>query len=109
MVVLPKTYHGTDQQPIVHSFAISERRLHCRLSAREDATDDDNTDHDDNTDRPRSKKLAAGSLQCPGQRVAGAPHLWQLRCGYRLCCNFSISGSAPRAAALRLLKRRWST
>jgi cytochrome c-type biogenesis protein CcmH len=39
-----------------------------------------------------AKKLAAGSLQCPGQRVAGALHLWQLRCGYRLCCNFRISG-----------------
>jgi hypothetical protein len=56
-----------------------------------------------------AKKLAVGSLQCPGQRVAGAPHLWQLRCGYRLCCNFRISGSAARVAALQLLRCRWST
>jgi hypothetical protein len=29
-VVLPETYHDTDQQPTVLSFATSERRIHCR-------------------------------------------------------------------------------
>jgi hypothetical protein len=37
MVVLPETYHGTDQRTTEHCFAISERRL-PPISVRKDTT-----------------------------------------------------------------------
>jgi len=90
------TYHGTDHQ-LEGSFAICEKMITLPMSEREGAMTA-RTYH-------AAKKLAAGSLQSPGQRVAGAPHLW--RCGAATACVVTLGFSGARL--LRLLRRPWLT